>query len=641
MAIPVQTDRRVFDQVASPSYARPFATPEQYGAGVGAAVAQLGGELGDIARHEKAKADAFAVADLDAAFSAETTKMLYDKDTGFMSKVGSDALDTKPLLKSMQDLRDKLVQKAANGDQARAFLERTNTRANTFYQLAEQHSSDQRKVYYKETADGQFTQAMSDAVVMRDQQVLDVKAGKLVPAVQTIIDHIKPLMMLQWVDNEKLPPEAVATRWAAAKSDLLASVAKAYIAHDQGIKGMQFLEDNREELGQLYPQLEAALRPIRDREVSDATAEDVYQSSFGKLPGSPDKPAPLWAEEELRDRATRQGFTIDQFNRAEQVLQAKMGTWSSGYAKESEAQLTSARAYWENAGHSLLGVPENLVQDLRDRGEWYKMEALDRSFRDAEASTPPSLTQQRNMARFMLDLAKNPYKYDAWTEEDFYNKVGWALHKSDREQAAALLARYQGRPERWTEGLKPIMNMAMEMAASKDINALPKLRDPDPKQRDPQTGNWGAADVKVFYEMQRRIQSWLLDWHRKPHNTSSPTQEEFQPFLEDLFHKGKDPDGGWFGSGPTTRIRAETLGTGYVPEESVGPETLRQIKESWVRNNPDLPMPTDGELVRAYLGTTARLGPNQTAPLTPEQEKARWQTINTQQPVPPPGRRER
>lgn len=602
MPLPVQTARSVFDQVGQPGQLR-GAYPEDAAAGVGSAAAGLGETISAVAKAEKEKADAFAVADLDAKFSREATDLLYNPKTGFLTQQGGNALDSEGVVAALNKARERYAAEAKNPVQQRAFMARSEDRAQSLARQVEVHSAQQRQQYYKDTADGQIANAVVDAATFWNSPEDLTK----------VVEHIRPVLFMQWASNESLPPEMIQARWSKVRSDIYSAAMEMYVSKDKGIEGLKFLAEHRDDLGPAAYKYERMLKPIQDKQIGDVAAETIYQQAFGKADddltgdradgtspegtGDPERPSMTWALKKMRQYATDNKLTLDQFNAMRNGLNSRMDEWAQGFQRDGASLMDSAVSFW-NANHDLSAVPENLRQKLLYRGEWYKMESLDRSFKQASAGEPPTEVQMRNMNRFIMDLYVNPHKYDNWTEADFQSNVGWALHRSDREQAARELARFQGRPERWTEGTKPIFEMGIQMGASKEINAFPSLRDPDPKKRDPST--WDEKQQLVFWEFQRRIGQWLRDWHSKPHKTAVPTQEEFRPFLEELFLKGKDPDGGFFGSG-TYYLKAATLGTGFTPDETIPPETLRQIKEAWAAKHPGEPEPSEDVMRRAYL----------------------------------------
>src|SRR5512142_1387708 len=126
MPIPMQGERRVGDQIAGPAYVKVQSSPEDFGAGQAAAIGQAGQTIAEIQIQEKQKADAFAAANLDAEYSRQATDVLYNPQTGFLTKSGGAALDVEPVLKRLQQLRDKIAGTANNDDQYRAFMARTN-----------------------------------------------------------------------------------------------------------------------------------------------------------------------------------------------------------------------------------------------------------------------------------------------------------------------------------------------------------------------------------------------------------------------------------------------------------------------------------------------------------------------------------
>ncbi len=593
--LPMLMDRQVRDQPPQPDYLRAQAGPDAFGEPIARALQNTGGTVVDIAIREKQKADAFAAADLDAQFSKEASDLLYNGKSGFLSQQGDAALDTAPVAEGLAKLQQKYAAKARSTDQQHAFMVRSTDRIETYTKQIESHSGQQRQAYYANTAAGVAAEALREAAITygTPEEVLG--------SVQKSTDRALRLLRLQWVDNEHLSPEAIAQRENKFRSDMYSESLNTYLGKDQGLAGLKFLNIKgvREQLGPAAADFEKKLRPVADKEIGETVAERAFQDSFGQDQLPENVPSVGFAQERLRELATKNKFTWDQFEAASQGLDRRIRRQQAGFEEDTNGLTKSGVAFWEQGNHDLGAIPKNLEEKLKQRGAYHQIELMDAAWKQHKAGEPANPTQVTNFIQAVLDLERDPHLFDTYTAEDLRQKYGPYLHVKDLERFGLEVARKQGRPERWTEGIQQAITLFHQLGASSDFNLFPSLRDPDPKKRDPAT--WSDKERAIYYFGVQEIQDWYKNWHSQKQTGPVPDMKEIREMLDGVLWKGRK--GTYTFAGKTTLLQSKALGEPFVPDRTLPEAVMRGVRAAWSSNpdNAGKPPPSDAELQRAYL----------------------------------------
>lgn len=172
MTIPSQQLPEVAPQTAPSPGFQIQATPEMFGATVGAAMQDTGRVLDQgadtMARQAIAQQELTnetLAKDAATTFDRQTIDLAFDPKTGFFSKMGKDAVDAEPdALDAAQNLRNQVLDTLPN---ARARLMADNVIVRKLGQLQEsmaQHAQQQRKVWMTQSSDERIQATLQDGI---------------------------------------------------------------------------------------------------------------------------------------------------------------------------------------------------------------------------------------------------------------------------------------------------------------------------------------------------------------------------------------------------------------------------------------------------------------------------------------------
>jgi len=313
-------------------------------------------------------------------------------------------------------------------------------------------------------------------------------------AVDKEVKRAAQTLITNWAENDGMSQDEIGPAWKAFEAETWAGAVQEYIGKDDGIGGLKFLNSSikengrlvpvREKLGKFAAKFEADLGPLARKQQAEVLAEELFQGSFGADQGmgtqglGPDgkkilnaQPSQGYALAMLRNMAAelntkeakdagRTPIHPDTFSKIEDALTKKFSQWRAGYEGDADLRYKAASQIWERAGHDITAIPESLKIQLQATDDWHKLEAQDKHWHAAKEGEPATPAQRQAFAQFMIDLETKPHAFDNMDAAKFEREIGSQLHPRNHDHAALRLASAQGRPDKLTAGLAPIMSIS-------------------------------------------------------------------------------------------------------------------------------------------------------------------------------------
>ena len=167
----------------SPRAVRPIAQISPGAAGAtGAALQDFGGQLGQAADRMFEKQTTAAALERDTYASDQLRKLMYDPETGFMTKQGKSAVDAYGTLEAQLKQLEESTMAGTSPAVKRRLQERLRNRIDSAMQTAAIHTSGAKDVWLNGAADAAAFAAANDASV--NSSLIDSAAAEIAMAVK-------------------------------------------------------------------------------------------------------------------------------------------------------------------------------------------------------------------------------------------------------------------------------------------------------------------------------------------------------------------------------------------------------------------------------------------------------------------------
>lgn len=198
-----------------------------YGAeALGNELSQTGQQLGEVYAKEKKRAEDFLLDKADLEAGKLANRVLYDKDTGFLNRLGEAALDNAAPLDELEKGLEEISKRLPNDELRERFSLRSGARYEQAKVATEKHTSDQRLSVYGSVADGHVKLALETASVAAEKEQVDSAVGKALVAPDGSPGPLRRYLLARGLPVEKVQAEEAAFR-AEANSRALEGLLKA------------------------------------------------------------------------------------------------------------------------------------------------------------------------------------------------------------------------------------------------------------------------------------------------------------------------------------------------------------------------------------------------------------------------------
>jgi hypothetical protein len=569
MALPTLLTPEVAPRPVTPGGFDVRVTPQAYGADIGQALSATGQKVAEDALAEKKKADAFAASEADYAFATQADKIFTD----FKAQKQKGALDPSSYFAEIEKIRTKVASGLANESQMEHFKMMSNARTERWHQAMFEHSNTEAEHWKTGIAASAYEDAKSEV-------------GRFFDKPKVVGDQINtalPLNEERWraAGNDE---KVISTLRRKLVKDLVEASLEGYEGTGKAVEGIKWMDSAipgvanddgtpmtvRQALGARVGHWEGKFRGLANTQAGITLVEGlINDDAEDKL----QDPATKQIREELATDILRQKFNAGEINAevfkvANDHVRLLNTIYKDGYTQERSRLVGRAWPEFMKT-HTVASIKAvdggKLWQRLKDGPEAYHFERLEDEWARAKESEPRTPEQVRAAVQFGMDLALNPHMFDNWDADRFWRERGMKMHKNDVERLGMMLATVQGRPDKLTGLIGPVIKLYNELGGQ--AGAFPNMYDPA-RPQDKDIANWrNRNDVDTYQAglnyLYDKIKEWRDDDKNKKLSTIPP--EVYQGWVNEMVQKGKNPDGTWFGifGGNTTRVRAATTGTAF------------------------------------------------------------------------------
>lgn len=304
------------------------------------------------------------------------------------------------------------------------------------------------------------------------------------------------------------------------------------------------------------------------REPSGKVDLEKVDQMISRLPGGP-----------LREAANK---------RADELKRESVAQWGQTVDNHYNSAFTT---YLKTGRLSAVDPREKLWLEDNAPAKWHQLLTMQKADAEHARGAPPTADQQRAMTQFEVDLHDNRSDFAVMSEAEFNSKYASRLAKSDREKAGLMFA--GAHSDAAKQGTLTTAEKGILIETGRAAGVFP------PKQND--VSKWPDDQAQVHYKASQQLTDWATSYRRT--YGKAPSEKEMQQKVDDLFLQGKDPEGGFLGiGGGTTRIEAETKGTGFAPKwtdkqkieattalKKIGAKATDAAVESYLRRKHGLP----------------------------------------------------
>jgi hypothetical protein len=518
-------------------YADPSgATPDTFGANVGAAVQGAASTADAIFREEKQKADSARVVQAEAQLGDSYNAAIFDPKQGFVTRRGTDALAAyKDTVDSLKKRRAEILASLSNDDQKRAFDARTTSTYEQAVRQIDNHTLQQSE------------QAATDAFKARETTSYATLANVAFDPVARGAEMDK--MRGAIVERARTTGgEAVTTRAMLQLYDQMAHgvVLDQMLAKQQAAAAKTYFDQVRPELGTKADDYEKRIREVGVAQKGEAYAQEMIATS--KLPGSVvvDEGAILTKVAKLNEPVEVKDATLQRaLHYANVVKQAQDEKNSQVFARAlSDIDQTGIvnpndLAYLKNPANAGGKYLDTLLQ-------------MQRRNQEQAINAPPSVAQEAAFGRAQLAIGADQREF--WATQNYDQMAGtfagqvtraqlgqlahdldvthkWAQEENrvDRNQAIQMQvkdrlvknAAFNKDPMKWTDDQWAVYSRALTLVKNQQRAFMVNNPDTQPTPDDVKKWiDWPLAKVKV-------VHSGIL-WDDKPVRAAANVLPQYQ-----------------------------------------------------------------------------------------------------------------
>jgi hypothetical protein len=541
--------RQVTEQPLRGGLIRTRVSPEDMGAGLGAAINRV---ANDYAEKEFEAADEIAVIAATNKLKQKSTEIMYDPKFGALSRRGRDAFDLPEIVMPVYDrIADEIASEMTTPRQKAAFARVQSAQRDNINLQVQRHVFQERTAYDKAETEGLVESSRGDAVhnyadPARVMQELQLQGATLMGYAKR--NGLGPEQARKMVEqNRSKTLLDVIERAAAANNDKIAKVyfdeGKSFLVGDHQTKAAKLVE-------------ESSLRGDSQR-VADQLLSD------------PD-PDPFAIAEKIRDIKDPKLRDLVQ-NRVDAELQRR----EQRNQASREDQFMMSLNFIEQGG-SFAALPASTVMQLT-----HNQRAALRSYQKSVVAGE-SIETDWALYYSLKTEATTEATMGAFAKKDlmqYRHKLG----DTEFKEMVGLQAGYRkgdARDQDKINGYRTTKQIVDDSLASVGI-------DPTPKH--------GKTEAQQVAKFRRTVDEFVLQYSSQ-HGRPPPTKE-VQQFVDNLLVKGKVPGSGIFWDSKKFAFELNPDERIAIKKADVPAHTVRKIEDALKRNN--IPI-TDEKVIELY-----------------------------------------
>jgi hypothetical protein len=223
-------------------------------------------KLAGVFKAEEEKADSYAAESARLGYAREAGDLLYDSEKGYLTTQGQGALNTAGVHEKLEQIRQKYGETLQSEGAKRAYGNKSMIHANGFREEVERHAGGQRRAYYKATADA----------TVNETTTLAVRAYSDPKKIETVLGAAFPTLTRYWQEELGLPDKEVEKFWQAFQSDVYGAVLSEYQSRKQSIKGQEYFELVKDDLGPDAAKWREHFNKLTDAEITEQQSTEAW-----------------------------------------------------------------------------------------------------------------------------------------------------------------------------------------------------------------------------------------------------------------------------------------------------------------------------------------------------------------------------
>ncbi len=339
--------------------------------------------------------DDAATKEADNLLSDQLRSLIYNPETGYLSTVGKNALDSRmATLDGMNDAKQKVEQTLTTDMQRKMFAQVANRRLQTAMTQVDSHATQQAKVYGIAESKARATASVQDAVVNASSWRMKDEDGKATGAYNlyksTAISEMNSL-----ANTMGLPADSAQRKELvlAATTQIAAEVVSGFVANNQAMEAKDYLAN-----------------AIKAKEINPTKVDELQ--NLVKTAGEKDESLRLSMS--IKGGLTAQLSTVDQMFKdgkiSAAVRDATVQRIEHNHTRQKALQEEGNKAAmgsfqeWiiKNPGKRIIDAPANLYNWAKGQGQLAGLDSF--ANRNGAAGERRSELEARGL---LLDLAMN------------------------------------------------------------------------------------------------------------------------------------------------------------------------------------------------------------------------------------------